>query len=698
MAIATGNATCATLCSSTTGSERGIAYGVAHVLDADMAEMPDSNVCLFDGGIWTFGITQPPIADCSHSLPGAANPAAVHSDSHGSYTSVDDSFQPQNLDKFVSAYGGIVTEPSGNDGLNGSGSGHITDTCDAYDVICAGGISVNDPMTVDDDVVADFSSRGPSPQGRKKPDIVAIAAGTNDGNMSVVEQRYIANNRLERGDTGTSFASPQVAGAAALLYGAGLTEPLVVKAVLLDSTTLGRADPSSAMGTQGGWQPDWGWGELNLDSAYQQRNNFVADAVGAQDVRFYRATVSPGDRATLVWNRRVVGPLVQTIPPQALTLSNLDLYEYDVAQNQQASSTSSIDNVEQVRGVQSGTVVYKVKDQSSTVDGLSAEPFALAAKNLLTPLASPKPAVTLSLDRGHVRQGEGVTVTETVTNTSPDIDGTAATASLNLPSGVTVTSGGSTTWAPGAGTLATGDTASHQWTVAGTEDVLTQLSATAKLNAYGEAFRDSGHASLSIDSTPPTPSLACPPSNGTDPRLDFSWSATDASPISSYELEVSTDGGSYAPWLNAASTQKSGTYVGQPGHSYTLRLRATDDLGNASDFDTCGPISIGFAPVQPLGFAPSPPRTLPAAPHLRLTALRITHGRLLVKGRLAPRATGSVTATYTVHGRRSVHARVVARSGAYRITLRIPARRGVLTIRYPGDRVFAPQRISRRLR
>src|SRR5436189_179624 len=82
------------------------------------------------------------------------------------------------------------------------------------------------------------------------------------------------------------------------------------------------------------WLPDWGWGELNLDSAYQQRNNFASGSVGARDVRFYRATVAAGDRATLVWNRRVVGPLVQTIPPQALTLSNLDLYEYDAAQNE----------------------------------------------------------------------------------------------------------------------------------------------------------------------------------------------------------------------------------------------------------------------------------------------------------------------------------------------------------------------------
>ena len=35
MAIATGNSTCASLCTADSGSEKGIAYGVAHVLDAD---------------------------------------------------------------------------------------------------------------------------------------------------------------------------------------------------------------------------------------------------------------------------------------------------------------------------------------------------------------------------------------------------------------------------------------------------------------------------------------------------------------------------------------------------------------------------------------------------------------------------------------------------------------------------------------
>jgi hypothetical protein len=700
MAVAVGSSKCGPLCTADSETEQGIAYGVAHVLDADTSAMPDSNTCLFDGAIWAFGITQAPIGDCEHSLPGTSYPAVVHSDSHGSYTTMDDGYQAKNLDKFASTYGDIQTEPSGNDGANGSGSGHITSTCDAYDVICAGGISVNDPTTTSDDAIADFSSRGPSPQGRKKPDIVAIAAGTNNGNMTVLEQRYIANNRLERGDTGTSFASPQVAGAAALLYGAGLTDPLIVKAVLLDSTTLGRVDAGSPMGTQISWQPDWGWGELNLDSAYQQRKNFVADAVGAQQVRFYRASVNAGDRVTLVWNRRVVGPLVQTIPPQAMTLSNLDLYEYDTTQTQQTSSTSTIDNVEQVRGAQDGSMVYKVKDQSSTVDGATAEPFALAAKNPLTPLVAPKPTVTLTLDRDHTRQAENVTVTETVSNPSSDIAGSNATASLGLPAGVTATSGGSTTWSPGAGTLGTGATASHQWTVTGIEDGLKQLSATVQDGAFGETFTTSTIAILDVDSIPPVPSLSCPVSGGTNPNLALSWNAADASPIAGYDLEVSTDGGPYGPWLTSV-TQTSATWTGQAGHAYAFRVRAADDLGNSSDYVACGPASIGFAPIPPATPLPAPTKLLPAPAHLKLSTVAIRGRRLIIRGGLADHATGTVTCTYTARRRRPVRARSRVRGGSYRLSIPLPghgaARPGLLSVQYSGDRTFAPQRISRRV-
>jgi hypothetical protein len=702
MAVALGNSTCATLCAADSGSERGVAYGVAHVLDADTAAIADWDVCLFDSALWALGVTQAPIGECSHALPGARFPAYVHSDSHGSYTDSDDSAYGQNLDKFTSTFGAIQTEPSGNDGVGHGGAGRITDSCIAYDVICVGGVSVGDTTTVADDSIANFSSPGPSPSGRKKPDLVAVAAGGGSTNISVVEQRYSYWNRLERGDTGTSFASPQVAGAAALLYGSGLTDPLIVKAILLDSTTLGRATPSSAMGTQVTWQPDWGWGELNLDSGYQQRTNFAADGVGARDVRFYRANVNAGDRATLVWNRRVAGAPDQTAAPETLTLSNLDLYEYAAApQTELASSESTIDNVEQVRGTGSGTVVYKVKDQSSTVDGTAEEPFALAAKNPLTPLAAPKPTVTLTLDRSAARQGDEVTLTESVHNSSSDLAGANSTASLGVPPGVTVTSGGSTTWSPGAGSLAPGATASHQWTVQGSADGSYQLAASAETSAYDEAFDSQVTKTLAVDSTAPDPAINCSHSGGADPHIAVSWDAVDSSPVTSYDVDVSTDGAPFTSWL-AHTTVTSATFNGEPGHSYAFQARASDELANASTFVVCGPTTVGFAPVPPA--APLPPATevLPASPHLTLSEPRRSHGRLVIDGRLATRATGRVTWTFTPQRRHALRGHALVRHGRFRLVLRLRAaiqsRGGLLRVQYSGDRSYAPQRISRRMK
>src|SRR5215208_8308455 len=86
---------------------------------------------------------------------------------------------------------------------------------------------------------------------------------------------------------GTSFASPLGAGAAALLAGSGLTDPNMQKAVLINSARQGRATAGDAMGTQSGWQPDWGWGALNLNAALQERTNGVGSSVPGGSARFF---------------------------------------------------------------------------------------------------------------------------------------------------------------------------------------------------------------------------------------------------------------------------------------------------------------------------------------------------------------------------------------------------------------------------
>ena len=175
------------------------------------------------------------------------------------------------------------------------------------------------------------------------------------------------------------------------------------------------------MGTQTGWQPDWGWGAIDLAAALDQRTNFGTGDVPGGSARFYRASgVAAADRATLVWYRRASSAcFTGRCEPHAMTLTNLDLQQLDPATGAvQSESASSIDNVEQVRSPgAAGDVVYKVR-ATSAVDGLGAEPYALAARRPLTPLATPRPQVSLDVEDGVRRPGDTATVTATVRNPS----------------------------------------------------------------------------------------------------------------------------------------------------------------------------------------------------------------------------------------------------------------------------------------
>ncbi len=87
------------------------------------------------------------------------------------------------------------------------------------------------------DVITDYSNRGP------EVDLVAPGGSMDEGTAStelVIQESQKDGVWDYRGAAGTSFATPHVAGVAALLYSAGLTEPaLVTEALISSADTLG---------------------------------------------------------------------------------------------------------------------------------------------------------------------------------------------------------------------------------------------------------------------------------------------------------------------------------------------------------------------------------------------------------------------------------------------------------------------------
>lgn len=414
------------------------------------------------------------------------------SNSHGSIADADDSGALQRVDKLISAYGVLIAYPSGNEGPGRT----VNASCIAYDTLCMGGFTPRGTVDPADDVIEDFSSRGPTPGGRKKPDLVAVATS------EFANQHWIRDGRLWSGGSGTSLAAPQGAAAAALLAGSGIAAPIAQKAILINSARQGRATPTSAMGTQTGWQPDWGWGALDLDSALKERTHFYMREVAGGDAHFYRATAqAAGDRATLVWNRRAVGCIAPGCNTTALTLSNLELEQLDPQTGAvEARSASAIDNVEQVRSPGGGEVIYKVK-AASTVDGLPGEPYALAARRQVTPLVTPRPTARVTLPTTAARPGDTVQVMAEIKNPSPDLSADGAHAAIALPPGVELAPG-SNAPTQHLGSLGPNASVVVAWTVKATGDATNRISVNTGATRYGETFTSSGSASFVSASVP----------------------------------------------------------------------------------------------------------------------------------------------------------------------------------------------------
>lgn len=167
--------------------------------------------------------------------------------------------------------------------------------------------------------IASFSSRGPTDDGRVKPDLVApgthiIGPASQTAGYTgeyVCDKYYPAGQTLYAASSGTSHATPAVSGAASLLYRyyqdhfGAIPSPAMVKAYLVNSarylTGTGSGDtlPSN----------NQGYGEVNLGSAFDGVPRVVADQrtllTNSGDVYSFVGSVAESGqpfRVTLAWS------------------------------------------------------------------------------------------------------------------------------------------------------------------------------------------------------------------------------------------------------------------------------------------------------------------------------------------------------------------------------------------------------------
>jgi serine protease AprX len=249
------------------------------------------------------------------------------------------------------------------------------------------------------------SSRGPTLIGRKKPDITAPG---NDTYTCAPDPKkyglhYSADMNYQDGYRlmgGTSSAAPHVGGAALLLQEAGITNPITIKALLINSADSwtdnkipGPHDPDydykgghhPQFGSE--WNTTYGWGYMNMETAFYQRHNIIEGQLSLkQPLKEYKFKVLNKDKITLVHERRVGF----SSNGSAWQLSHLTLQMFDAKSHRLlAEDSSAIDNVHQISictakkyklcaDLKYHDVIVIVRLKNSVLDGEAREAFALA--------------------------------------------------------------------------------------------------------------------------------------------------------------------------------------------------------------------------------------------------------------------------------------------------------------------------------
>jgi subtilisin family serine protease len=212
----------------------------------------------------------------------------------------------QALDRLVDA-GVIVVNAAGNDGPSNDG---LTGLSASSKAIVVGATVDQDTIDRGDDLIADYSSRGPrrdngddDPYNELKPDVSAPGTGITQANYDRTGNG--AGNGYGPRGSGTSYATPLVAGVCALLLEANsnLTPPVVMEILRATAERRGNA---SAPELDPFWNREYGWGMVDAYEASRLAARTEADKVDVNLQAFVTNITQKAQTVKargLAWNR-----------------------------------------------------------------------------------------------------------------------------------------------------------------------------------------------------------------------------------------------------------------------------------------------------------------------------------------------------------------------------------------------------------
>ncbi|MCK4998719.1 MAG: S8 family serine peptidase, partial [Anaerohalosphaera sp.] len=497
----------------------------------------------------------------------------------------------------------VVTISAGNDGPTNP---RFANPACAYNPITVANVYDGGTVTRSDDVIRSSSTRGPTANGRKKPDIAApgsyIMSCNNDWEGTTAD--FISKS-------GTSMSAPMVLGVTMDLMDAGVTNYLDIKALLINTAQKNNTAINFESDIDG-WSETYGWGYMNAWAAYYHRSDTHSGTLTERNTEgsyhLYKGRMRDEnigklkfgdgglgsnegrDRATLVWNRHAQYK-TSAYPTNYDNLSDLNLRLYKETNNFLIDSDlTSIDNVHQVRvNALSAADDFVVKVYAWSLNfphGGTTEDYSLATEDDFVKVDLPKQFGSSAIWPSEMEPSEEKQFEIWIHNTS-DLASHNNTLDLVLPAGWSRVSG------PDPANLGTieadGQSIHVTWTLRAQSTLKENAYVRVYLshNSYGESWDDGATWVMPVDvrwdNTSPTPTpmsfSSAPLKQGTSSiAMTASYASDIHGPVEYffdfYNSPTSGTGGSNSAWQT--SRYFTDSYL-QPNHQYGYRVRARDN-------------------------------------------------------------------------------------------------------------------------